>query len=110
MFKKIHRNSYVAFIAMVSGIFTFGAISNHAVAAEDAQANNLAIDEIIVTARKKDESIQDVPLAVTAITDQLREGSVRRLEDIQAFAPNLFINRTPGIAVVPRSRSVALRH
>lgn len=98
MFKKIHRNSYVAFIAMVSGIFTFGAISNHAVAAEDAQANNLAIDEIIVTARKKDESIQDVPLAVTAITDQLREGSVRRLEDIQAFAPNLFINRTPGIA------------
>ena len=36
-------------------------------------------------------------MAVTAITDQLRESSVRRIEDIQAFAPNLFINRTPGI-------------
>ena len=58
----------------------------------------LGIEEIIVTARKKDESIQDVPMAVTAITDQLRESSVRRIEDIQAFAPNLFINRTPGIA------------
>ena len=43
----------------------------------------------IVTARKKDESIQDVPMAVTAITEQLRESSVRRIEDIQAFAPNL---------------------
>ena len=61
-------------------------------------APTLAIEEIIVTARKKEESIQDVPMAVTAITDQLNEGSVRRIEDIQAFAPNLFINRTPGIA------------
>ena len=61
-------------------------------------APTLAIEEIIVTARKKEESIQDVPMAVTAITDQLNESSVRRLEDIQAFAPNLFINRTPGIA------------
>lgn len=59
--------------------------------------SSLAIEEIIVTARKKDESIQDVPMAVTAITEQLRESSVRRIEDIQAFAPNLFINRTPGI-------------
>ena len=61
------------------------------------ESPSLAIEEIIVTARKKDESIQDVPMAVTAITDQLREGSVRRIEDIQAFAPNLYINREPGI-------------
>ena len=61
-------------------------------------APSLAIEEIIVTARKKEESIQDVPMAVTAITDQLGESSVRRIEDIQAFAPNLYINRTPGIA------------
>jgi iron complex outermembrane receptor protein len=66
--------------------------------AQEAEVNTLAIEEIIVTARKKEESIQDVPMAVTAITEQLRESSVRRIEDIQAFAPNLFINRTPGIA------------
>ena len=67
------------------------------VSAQDSTPT-LGIEEIIVTARKKDESIQDVPMAVTAITEQLRESSVRRIEDIQAFAPNLFINRTPGIA------------
>lgn len=64
----------------------------------ESAAGRKVIEEITVTARKKDESIQDVPLAVSAITDQLEEQSVRRLEDIQAFAPNLFINRTPGIA------------
>lgn len=76
------------------------AINSTSAQEETSETNtrsSLAIEEIIVTARKKDESIQDVPMAVTAITDQLRESSVRRIEDIQAFAPNLFINRTPGI-------------
>ena len=97
MFKKVFQNFNVAFFAMTMALFAFSSFSNEA-AAQGAEVNSLAIEEIIVTARKKSESIQDVPLAVTAITDQLREGSVRRLEDIQAFAPNLFINRTPGIA------------
>ena len=78
-------------IIMNFSVFTVEAVS------QEAEVNSLAIEEIIVTARKKEESIQDVPMAVTAITEQLRESSVRRIEDIQAFAPNLFINRTPGI-------------
>jgi iron complex outermembrane receptor protein len=79
-------------------IFTFALLIpvSFSVSAQE-ESLSLAIEEIIVTARKKDESIQDVPMAVTAITDQLREGSVRRIEDIQAFAPNLYINREPGI-------------
>ena len=86
---------------MSMAIFALAVPSITSVSAQEASETNtrssLAIEEIIVTARKKDESIQDVPMAVTAITDQLRESSVRRIEDIQAFAPNLFINRTPGI-------------
>ncbi len=85
-----------------SGLFSLGlagfALCSLPASVLAADGNNLVIEEIIVTARKKEESIQDTPLAVTAITGELREGSVRRLEDIQAFAPNLFINRTPGIA------------
>ena len=56
------------------------------------------LEEVIVTARKRSESIQDVPVSVTAIGQELKESSVRRLEDIQNFAPNLYIRRTPGIA------------
>jgi hypothetical protein len=97
MFKKTRQNFNVAFFAMAIATFVFSSFPNGA-AAPDAERNSLALEEIVVTVRKKSESIQDVPLAVTAITDQLREGSGRRLEDIQAFAPNLFINRMPGIA------------
>ena len=82
-----------ATLGVVAGTLGLGGFSTTAFAAD-----GLAIEEITVTARKKSESIQDVPVAVSAITDQLQEQSVRRLEDIQAFAPNLFINRTPGIA------------
>ena len=89
-------NIFYRFI-MFMAIFALVVPAIHSVAAQETEAPSLAIEEIIVTARKKEESIQDVPMAVTAITEQLRESSVRRIEDIQAFAPNLFINRTPGI-------------
>ena len=49
------------------------AISLPTLAADGADV----IEEVIVTARKKDESIQDVPGAVSAITGQLKEQSIR---------------------------------
>jgi len=56
------------------------------------------IEEIVVTARKRSESIQDVPVAVSAIDKELGEANVRRLDDIQNYSPNLLIGRTNGIA------------
>jgi len=96
MLKNLNLTKSISFLLFASFV-SFNAIADEAVA-QEAEINTLAIEEIIVTARKKEESIQDVPMAVTAITEQLRESSVRRIEDIQAFAPNLYINRTPGIA------------
>ena len=96
MLKNLNLTKGIFFLLLASFV-SFNAVADEAVA-QETQVNTLAIEEIIVTARKKEESIQDVPMAVTAITDQLRESSVRRIEDIQAFAPNLYINRTPGIA------------
>ena len=96
MLKNYFKGFNAAILSLGAAIFALTSLP--VTWAADSSANNLVIEEIIVTARKKEESIQDTPLAVTAITGELREGSVRRLEDIQAFAPNLFINRTPGIA------------
>lgn len=63
-----------------------------------ALSDSVVIEEVVVTARKRSESIQDVPVAVSAIDKELKEANVRRLEDIQNFSPNLIIGRTPGIA------------
>lgn len=61
------------------------------VAAADA-ADNLAIEEIVVTARKVEESSQSVPVAITAISaDQLSNSTIRDLQDLNGFAPNVQI-------------------
>jgi iron complex outermembrane recepter protein len=67
-------------------------VSGPAVAAEPgAQAGT--IEQVTVTARRREESLQDVPVAITALTsDQLLEQNVRTLEDMTAYAPNIKVN------------------
>ena len=58
----------------------------------DAQAT-AGIEQVVVTARRREESLQDVPVAITALTaDQLLEQNVRTLEDVTAYAPNIKVN------------------
>ena len=54
-----------------------------------AEESTLAIEEIIVTARKRAESAQEIPVAVTALTAELENASVRNLTDLTGYAPNL---------------------
>ncbi|HEY8121885.1 MAG TPA: TonB-dependent receptor, partial [Myxococcota bacterium] len=55
-------------------------------------------EEIIVTSRKREESVQDVPFAVSAKTgDDLREAGSSNLEDIARIVPSLTVqNLGPG--------------
>jgi len=53
------------------------------------------LEEVIVTARKRQESIQDVPVAVTAITPgQLERGSIRSVVDVAKLVPNVELHQT----------------
>ena len=46
------------------------------------------VDEIIVTARKVDESLQDIPVAVTALTRESIENlNISSIEDIARHTP-----------------------
>jgi len=55
-------------------------------------AADAAFDEIVVTARKRAESLQDTPVAVTAIQgDVLTQNVFADIADIQAQVPNLSI-------------------
>jgi iron complex outermembrane receptor protein len=58
---------------------------------EPAAERRNAIEEVIVTARKMEESSQDVPVAITAIQAQLDSPSIRSLVDLNGFAPNVTI-------------------
>lgn len=48
------------------------------------------LEEVVVTARKRDESLQEVPLAITALTaTELERRSIRDLKDVAANTPGL---------------------
>ena len=56
-------------------------------------------DTITVTAQRREESLQDVPVAITAFgTEDLVEKQIRDVNDLQAYAPNIFISTGTGTA------------
>jgi iron complex outermembrane recepter protein len=63
--------------------------------AADAAAEELAPAEIIVTAQKRSERLQDVPLAVTALSgDKLADQGGVNLETAQTIIPTLNIQKS----------------
>ena len=53
------------------------------------------IEEIIVTAQKREQNVQDVSIAITAFTgDTLRDLGVARPRDLAQFTPGLTVNAT----------------
>ncbi len=62
------------------------------------------IDEIIVTARKREESLYEVPVAVTVLGEQAIEAvSPADLQDLTGLAPNMFIGMNtagPGASAI----------
>ncbi len=72
------------------------AYAQEAVPAVDQTAgpDTAEIGEIIVTAQKREERLQDVPAAVSAIGgDALQERNITNLIDIQTLVPNLNIQQ-----------------
>lgn len=54
------------------------------------------LEEIVVTARRREERAQDVPVAITALGAELQRPTVRDLSDLNGFAPNVRIDRDQG--------------
>lgn len=54
---------------------------------------SLVLEEVIVTARKREESIQDIPVTVTALSEQLNRSTLQTLQDVQAYVPNVNIDK-----------------
>ncbi|MGI9284798.1 MAG: TonB-dependent receptor, partial [Pseudomonadales bacterium] len=56
-------------------------------------AQQLELEETVVTAQKRSQSIQDVPIAMQAYSsDQMRAMSVQKASDITRMAPNINIS------------------
>ncbi|MFM8356668.1 MAG: TonB-dependent receptor [Gammaproteobacteria bacterium] len=74
-------------LALISAL---GAVPALPALAEEAR-NSGVLEEVIVTARKVEESAQDVPIAITALSQELTNPTIRNLTDLNGFAPNVQI-------------------
>lgn len=69
-----------------------------AYAAADQVAGQRTLEEIVVTARKRTESLQDTPIAVSAFTgDSLERRQVTSVAQIERFTPSLVFDTSEGI-------------
>jgi iron complex outermembrane receptor protein len=60
-----------------------------------APANEATLGEIVVTARRRAESLQEVPQTVNAVTsDTLQKLNIRQFQDIQTVAPGLSLQQS----------------
>ncbi len=59
-----------------------------------AQEQN-TVDAIVVTAQRREQSLQDVPVVVTAISEEtLEDAGVRDIKDLQVLVPGLTVTST----------------
>lgn len=66
-----------------------------------------AIEEIVVTAQKREQSIQDIPFSVTAIgTHMIESRDITDIEAVGKLVPNLQVTHAPGGST---SAQVAIR-
>jgi iron complex outermembrane receptor protein len=78
---------------------TPGPTSADPVAARNGPAS-YGVDTIVVTARKRSENLQDVPVVVTVVNKQLlQDAGVRDIKDLSALTPGLTVTSTTSEAV-----------
>ncbi len=59
-----------------------------------AQEASGGLQEIVVTARRREQNLQTTPVSVTAFgTEQLDKLPVTRIEDMQSYVPNFYMSR-----------------
>ncbi len=72
-------------------------LASQSVAQVKTVAGERLLEEIIVTARFKKESLQDAPVSITAISSEgLEVRGVSRIDDISAFAPSVTLQQNTG--------------
>ncbi len=74
--------------------------------AQESGSDPIALEEIVVTAQKREQNLQDIPLAVTALTgDTLASRNVATVSDLTRLAPSLTVTQ----GNVPTNNSINMR-
>ncbi|MCS6948427.1 MAG: TonB-dependent receptor plug domain-containing protein, partial [Steroidobacteraceae bacterium] len=76
--------------ALVAAVIGFGAPTSAQQPQQQSPTAEGGLEEVVVTARKREESLQEVPLVVNALTaEQIERSSIQNLTDIALRTPGL---------------------
>ncbi|MBH2000527.1 MAG: Plug domain-containing protein, partial [Sphingomonadaceae bacterium] len=91
------KSILLAGAASILGLpFATLAIAQDEPAADTRQGQSANLGDIVVTARRSAETLQDVPVAVTALGgDFIERQNITSAADVPQFAPNLTVEQQP---------------
>ncbi len=90
------KKNYIKLTALALAIST-SLVPGHSLVAEENEADDEGLLVVTVTARKSAENLQEVPVAVTAISGaELTEKGVAVLTELQQFSPNTTLQTSRG--------------
>ncbi len=91
----MHYGKFATRLLAGTAIVAVGTVAGTA-HAQDAE-DSYGIQEIIVTAQKREQSIQDVPIAVTSLSgDALAANKIEDVADLTGLVPGLVMRNTAG--------------
>src|SRR5882757_7499957 len=100
------RRVRIEFTALMAVVAMTSSLRAEAQVAAAEGAGNLQLEEVTVTATRRSERLQDVPVSVTALTSAVLDRSnVRELGDLVKLAPGLVI----GYGTQPGNFSISMR-
>jgi iron complex outermembrane receptor protein len=97
-----YRQLLIAGLSATALLAAAGAVRAETVETQAALAlsasNVTVVDDLVVTARRREEKLQDVPIAVTALSGDLlaKNDQIRLAQDVVAYAPNINAAATDG--------------
>jgi outer membrane receptor protein involved in Fe transport len=92
---SIHR---VCFTVALGGWTALASIAAHAQSAAGQDAGSGGLEEVVVTAQKRSETILSVPISITALSqDTLDRQGIKDLSDIARTTPALTISSNNGL-------------
>lgn len=108
----IHKRRLLASAAM-SVVLAVPNFSTTVTAQDAAADEDFTVDEITITARKREQSLQDTPIAISAFSnEQLFDAGFNNILDVARATPGLFIegfnDRNARIATSPRFRGITV--
>lgn len=94
------KHSNLLWVALLAGVSDAAIAQEATNSGAGAETGRVALDEIIVTAQRRGENLQNVPIAVTAQTsDMLDRAGVSGTNELQASTPGLQFSSRVGSAL-----------